>query len=196
VGLGFLPLVIKDLVPGGGPWLAPTHVSWGALRAALALLGNLLAVVGLWLLARTSRIAGLEPPGSRTARMALVVFGTVVAVSLVAPGMYGDLREVRGGDVAALVNVAGDVGDVISFLLIAPVLLTAIAMRGGRLLWPWALLTLGNIGWLVFDAPAAFAAVAGGMTPTLKAVTEASRMAACLYYAAAGLAQRWAVRAE
>jgi hypothetical protein len=193
VAFGYLPLVLKDLLPGGGPWLEATSATWGAARALLAVLGNALSVVGLWYLARTSRVAGLEPPGSPLARRALLLAGAFVALALVMPGMRSDLHDVHANDISSLSNVAGDVGDVISFMLIAPVLLTAIALRGGRLVWPWILLTLGNVGWLVFDGPAALAALTGGMTPVLRAVAEGARTAACLYYAGAGLAQRWAM---
>jgi hypothetical protein len=159
----------------------------------LALGGNALSVAGAWMLARASHVAGLEPPGSPAMRRIVAFAVAILALAFVTPGLWSDLHDARHGDTTAMIAVAGDLGDVLSFLLITPVLLTAVAMRGGRLVWPWALLTAGNIGWLLFDAPTAIGLVAGGMTATLRNAAEVARVAACLYYAGAGLAQRWAL---
>jgi hypothetical protein len=126
-------------------------------------------------------------------RRATIALVTLAAVAFVAPGLWSDWKDARGGDASAMINVAGDLGDVASFLLITPVLLTAVALRGGRLVWPWALLTAGNVAWLLFDAPVALGTLTGGMTPGLKNATEMARVAACLFYAGAGMAQRWAL---
>jgi len=68
-----------------------------------------------------------------------------------------------------------------------PVLVTAIAMRGGLLVWPWTLLTVSSIAWLFFDAVQLLPA---SMIPVSDLGTV---MAATLTCGAAGLAHRWAV---
>ena len=86
------------------------------------------------------------------------------------------------------------IADIISFALIAPFLLTAIAFRGGSLGWTWALLTASLFGWLLFDSTLSFGAAVMANGDAVKRVSETARLLACGFGMAAGLAQRMAVR--
>jgi hypothetical protein len=90
--------------------------------------------------------------------------------------------------------VASNLGDIVSFSAIAPILLTAIAMRGGALAWPWALVTLSNVGWLLYDLSWSFERQWALSEHTLRIIAEFWRGQGCIMAFAAGLAQRWAIR--
>jgi hypothetical protein len=72
--------------------------------------------------------------------------------------------------------------------------MTAIAVRGGSLRWPWGLLTASLASWLLYDAiltvPEVFHLTGGGF----RIAAEQFRFFAGSFAAAAGLAQRRAVR--
>ena len=79
-----------------------------------------------------------------------------------------------------------------SFSLIAPFLLTALALRGGSLGWTWGLLTASLVGWLLFDAATAYAPAVIGPVHA-HTLSEIFRLFACTLALGAGIAQRWAV---
>ena len=69
---------------------------------------------------------------------------------------------------------------------------TALALRGGTLAWPWGLIVLGTVGWVLHDASGPIA-TAFGMAPSeLKPLSEAFRWWGCVAYLSAGLLQRQA----
>jgi hypothetical protein len=191
-GACMLLLLVRDLtlipvVDAGlaGPGLEP-------FRRGLVVAANVSSVAGTALLARAWSVAGLSTAGRRAW---LVAAGVVV--SLVATGwpLVHDLQRLRDGDFAAVPFLASDLGDTISLALVAPLLETALALRGGALLRPWALLTAGGLCWILYDA-------AWGIGPLLHIdgsahvglVVEAFRGLACGLIACAGVAQRRVVR--
>jgi hypothetical protein len=164
-----------------------------AAQGALAIAGNGCSVAGTWMLARAWNVAGLdegEAPAGRTLAQAVAVG---VAVLVMGGPLVGDLGALVRGDVFAVVPLASDVADAFVLALLAPLLRTTLALQGGVLRWPWALLTGGNLLWLVFDAVYGFIAL-GHVDPGHGQIaTEALRVLATLYTFSAGLAQSWAV---
>ncbi len=71
-------------------------------------------------------------------------------------------------------------------------LLTALALRGGVLWWPWVLYTGSGLSWMVFDVLIS-AGQRDTRLPIVVTISGALRALACLLSCAAGLAQRWAV---
>src|SRR5205809_539216 len=63
-------------------------------------------------------------------------------------------------DVGVVGAIASDLCDLASLILIAPMLLTSVALRGGLLGRPWFMLTAGQLSWLVYDLLAFADAVA------------------------------------
>lgn len=187
LGQCYLLILVNDVffraglgVAGDRPW-APTA------SGAIVFVANAGQLVGTVMIARVWRVAGFELAGSPAVRRAVVIAS--VAIALVAAGdlVFTSARAVAHGDKVALVDLFSSVADIVSFALIAPFLLTAIAFRGGSLGWTWALLTASLFGWLLFDAALSFGASRG--------VSESIRLLACTFGMAAGLAQRMAVRA-
>jgi hypothetical protein len=166
-----------------------------ALRAALVVSANVASVVGTAMLARAWSVAGFEGAGVRGRRAALFAAGLGIALLIEGWPLVEDARRLLAGNPGTLVDMVSDLADVICFALVVPVLQTALALRGGALLWPWALLTLSGFFWILYDV--AFGAVlarhAAGAVP-LQVGAEALRALATTFTAAAGLAQRRAVR--
>jgi hypothetical protein len=106
-----------------------------------------------------------------------------------------DAGALASGNMGAAVNIASDLGDTICLALVAPVLLTALAMRGGTLRWPWGLLTVSGIAWIAYDAASGAVELFHVEQARWLIVTEALRGLACAFFFSAGMAQRIAVTA-
>jgi hypothetical protein len=183
-------LLLRDLTVGQWtPW-APGPKVLGVptelVESALVIVANVGAVWGTLMLARAWQVAGLSEVDSRWRRRALFIVALIIAIVVVGSNVRIDLMALAKGNVSSLVMLVSDVGDVASLALIAPVLLTALALRGGLLLWPWALLTASLLGWLFYDA----ATVVGFASHTLLLTGEIFRTLACAFAFSAGLAQR------
>jgi len=196
IGGDYFLLFVKDLLfgrvlhlPGLDPETAAT------LRAVFVILANIGAGVGCIMLARVWHVAGIALPGSRRIQYTAMLIGIGIAVAIVGWGTWQDISHVRNnGDKEAIVAVASNLGDIVSFSAIAPILLTAIAMRGGALAWPWALVTLSNVGWLLYDMSWSFERQWALSEHTLRIIAEFWRAQGCAMALSAGLAQRWAIR--
>lgn len=189
-GACLLLLLMRDVtvIPAVGGVLAAGHLS--VLQGALVVVANASSVFGTWLLARAWTVSGLDeaPAAPRWA-----LRGAGIAVSLLVTGwpLWVDASKMFAGDPAAIPWVGSDLGDTISFALVAPVLQTALALRGGALLWPWALLTGGGFCWILYDAGWGFSELLHvDGEPRVRILVEAIRALACTYIAAAGIAQR------
>lgn len=189
----YILLFSRDMLLGAWtPW-APGPRLFGLptelFESALVFTGNFVGVWSVLLLARAWTVAGLGDADSVARRRVLFFSALAVAVVVVGTNVHMDLKALMGGNLNALVSLASDIGDVVSLALIAPVLLTALAMRGGLLLWPWAFLTASMVGWLFYDASATFGhMVRGGAS--LKLTGEIFRSFACSFSFVAGIAQR------
>lgn len=187
-------ILANDLVLGASTGLA-RHAAWAPLaRGIVILVANGCQLMGTVMLARVWRVAGFELAGSPLVRAAVRI--GAIAVALVAGGWLTltSLREVAHGDSGALVDLASTAADIVSFALIAPFLLTAIAFRGGSLGWTWGLYTASLLGWLGFDASVSYLPFVTS-TATTTLVSESCRLAACTFALSSGLAQRLAVGA-
>ena len=175
-------------------WSSPRHIgpAMGLLPAtqtpfaggAATILLNVCAVAGLALFARVWNGTGLTPPWR--GRATLVAF--LLALTVGALPVWRDIHMIAAGQTIRVAGLASSLGDIAAITLMGPVLVTAIAMRGGLLVWPWTLLTVSSVAWLLFDAVQL-------LPPSLIPVSDLGTvMAATLTAGAAGVAHRWAVR--
>jgi hypothetical protein len=159
-------------------------------RGVLTFAANVLSVSSMWLFARAYRVAGIDL-GSRTRKVTAGTVAALLAFGIAGVQLVQAARDLFGGRLLAMVNLFGDAGDVATIALIAPILLTALALRGGILTWPWAFIAAANICWLLDDAQGLLETLvpsaSGGLAD---AVSEMWRVAACGLFLAAGLAQR------
>jgi hypothetical protein len=193
-GLCYALLLIRDVTFAAPVVGVLGDVDTVYVRSTLVLSANLSAVIGTCMIARAWKVAGLELPGSRWAQGLVIGGAIVIALTLTGPTTANDVRRVVDGDPRACEAVASDLGDIVSLCLIAPVLLTAIALRGGLLRWPWALFTASMLSWLFYDAAYSLGSSAAANSASHRAITEAFRALACGYGFAAGVAQRLVVK--
>lgn len=195
LGLDYSLLFLKDLLFGRVLNLASmTEATNGTLRAIVDSVANGLAAVSSVMMARAWSVAGIALPGSRRSQRLLLGLAITVAVAIVGWGTLNQLPGLRAGNREVIASVISSVGDIVCFSVIAPLLLTAIAMRGGALAWPWALLTASNFAWLLYDVAWSFQPQWHLEPTTLRTIAELWRAVACALVLAAGLAQRWTVR--
>jgi hypothetical protein len=191
-GLCYLLLLARDAI------FIPGFLGQGRgidyMEGGVILLANISSVVGTAILARAWTVAGLEPPGTRVGRGAIIAIAILISFTIAGPAVYVDFRDFIRGAPVSLVGFASDLGDIVSFCLIAPVLLTALALRGGSLVWPWGLMTASMLGWLCYDGATLVGnTILHGDAVTVRTVADVFRSLACLFALSAGLAQRMAM---
>lgn len=121
-------------------------------RTPLVFMANLLTVFGAVIFARTHRVAGLELPWSRQARVTFFAAITAAALLAAGPSIVVLVRPALDGDLTSWMQIFSAIGDLVFLLLIAPIFMTALALRGGLLTWPWVFLTASTAAWLAYDA--------------------------------------------
>jgi hypothetical protein len=169
-------------------YLAGVGPTW--LHGVIVLVANAASVVGVFLMARAASEAGLELPGSPMKRALVFTGAALISIAICANALIADTRDLMNGSSFAIVGAASDIGDIVSLALIAPVVLTAMAMRGGVLRWPWGLFAASLVFWLIYDAARAF------FSSTIESVNlgvEIFRALACTFTFSAGIAQRFVV---
>lgn len=160
------------------------------LRGGLVALGNLAQVVGVWLLARSWKVADLSLPGSGRQRALVTAAAVLLAAVFAGPSVVTNAGRLQAGDPTAVTAVASALGDVLSLCLIAPLLLTALALRGGLIGWTWSLLTTSYVCWLLYDGVQVYGPGLGLDPWSARLASEAFRALGCTYGLCAGLAQR------
>lgn len=183
---GSLLLAISSLLRG----LQPEETILLA-RTPLVFMANAMTVIGAVIFARAHRVAGLELPWTPSARRSFFAVVTLLALLAVAPSIAVLVPKALGGDMLSWMQIFSGVGDFVFALLIAPIFMTALALRGGVLIWPWGLLTASAVSWLIYDAQDSVVYFFPQLEEIdLTLVTVPLRVLACLYLFAAALAQR------
>lgn len=183
-------LLLRDLT------LAPIGLDalWGSqrelVRGILVVAANLSQVIGTWMLARVGRMAGLGVPASRREQAGVLAIAILLAAAFAGPGVVANAKRVLDGDLVALASSASALGDMISLCLIAPLLLTALALRGGLIGWTWTLLTASYVAWLLYDALLVLGPWMGLQPRGVRTGSELFRALGCTFGFTAGLAQR------
>lgn len=172
------------------PFSLPPSSAGGAgwVIAGFGVASNLALLFGVWLLARAWKMAGIPLPGGRAGTVAVTVAAAAVALFVAGPGALEHGAR-AGADLASVTLFVSAVVDILSLCLLAPLLLTAIALRGGAVAWPWALVTASIFGWLLYDGSALTTFGAPEWFP----VPDVFRGLAENYLFAAGVAQRFVV---
>jgi hypothetical protein len=168
--------------------------SLGVVEGILVVSGNVCQVSGVWVLARVWSAVDLDD-AVRGQRRMLFAAAIAVVVVLVGPSLAHDAASAFAGKLDAIPHLASDVGDAVSFLLLAALVRTALALRGGVVFWSWSLLAAGQVAWMLFDGARTLMELLGPSSFSSPWV-ESLRVAGAVYIATAGLAQRWIVSAR
>ena len=183
--------LIRDLTRAPLGFEAMGETTLLGLQGLLVVLGNTSMVIGVYLLARTWRVAELTLPVPPKGRRLALLITTIIALALAGPGVVTFGARVLDGDLRAISRVASASGDLVALILIAPLILTALALRGGMFAWPWALLTTSRMAWLFYDLFWALGPTLGLSPDEARTAYELCRGLGCTFTCAAGLAQRW-----
>jgi hypothetical protein len=122
-----------------------------AARAALVVSGNAATVVAMVLLAGAWRAAGFTELVSRQKQIVMQLGCIALALASTGWALSVNLASLRHGTPGAVEHIASDLGDFITFSLIAPLALVTFALRGGTLFWPWLFIVLSKVCWMIFD---------------------------------------------
>lgn len=122
-----------------------------AVSDVLTIIANVAAVGAFWLFGRALRIAGLQFDGSIMVKAAVFIGAIAVASLLVMPTVVEAWRS-DAGALARTADLVSAVADMLTFILVAPLLLTLWSFRGGQLSWVYGCLALSTIGWMINQA--------------------------------------------
>jgi hypothetical protein len=193
IALCYAFLLMRDASIIASPGEASGTVDF--VRGLFVVVGNAAVVAGTWMLARAWQVAGLEHVGSRGVRGAALGFAVLASVFFAGPGLVIDLRYTLAGHAGYYWTVASDLGDLLALPVLAPVGMTALAVKGGTLRWPWGLLTASLAAWLLYDAALTVPELLGiADQGAFRLVADGFRVFAATSAFAAGLAQRKAMR--
>jgi hypothetical protein len=146
-------------------------------------------VLGTLRIARAWRVAGLDLRVSPALQWGAALFTLLLALAVVGSTTWQDLQAVLGGSWGSLSSTVSNISDIITLTLIAHLLLTAFALRGGTLGWPWALIALSSVGWLLYGASGVLGGFLGVEPAALRAFESSLRFFACVGQLSAGLLQ-------
>jgi hypothetical protein len=192
LGWGSVAIFLRDLLrllpalqpPSAPPWTP-------AALTGLGVLSNLALLAGIWTLAHAWKRASIALPGGRSGVVTIAVVTALLALAVAGPGALQAARDVARGEWGSLILLVSAVVDIISLCLIAPLLLTAVSLRGGLFSWPWGLITASRLSWLLYDGAVA---LAPSSTPAAFPLAELCRGVAITYLFAAGVAQYLVIR--
>ena len=159
------------------------------VRSFLVVLANISLVMGYWLLAQAWKVAQLNLPGTQSQRLVIVLVSILIAGMVAGPSVVDNLFNLLAADYYALTGLASSLGDIICLCLIAPLLLTALALRGGLIGWPWLLLVVSLLAWLFYDGILVVGPLVGMASHATSISSEIFRTMACMYTFSAGMAQ-------
>jgi hypothetical protein len=154
---------------------------------------NLAAIGAYVLMARSLIAAGLASEESPAVKVAVTVLALVLAGALCYQSIASGWASLQSSSPRPG-NVISPLADVITFVLVAPLLLTTFALRGGQVFWIFAFLTTGTVGWMVNQGAGAIVRFLGGGDPAVRTGRITGFAIACFFIAAAAITQRLAAQ--
>jgi len=146
LGLDFLVIATRDALASAGI-LGGSFIALN-MPQVLSNTFQVMAFVGF---ARAFRVAGLELPVGQWTRVLAFTACAAMATAIASVALARHVVELGRSDVAVIGAIASDIGDLVSFILLAPIFLTTVALRGGLLARPWFFLTASQVAWLCYD---------------------------------------------
>jgi hypothetical protein len=125
-----------------------THDAW----ITVIIIANIVTPISVLFFARALRVAGLRFPGSVLQKALVVAVACGLAALLSGPAIVDSVKELIHGQRNGLTDLFISVGDAVPTVLLAPLLMTVLFIRGGTLVWPFALYTGSVVAWMLYDA--------------------------------------------
>jgi hypothetical protein len=122
-----------------------------ALSDVLTIVANVATIGAFWLFGRALRVAGLRFYGPAIVKAGVFIAAIAVACVLVMPTVVG-VWQSNSGSLSRAADLVSAVADMLTFILVAPLLLTLWSFRGGQLSWVYGCLALSTIGWIINSA--------------------------------------------
>lgn len=184
--VGYAVLTTGEVLRRFSPY--PTAAEMCVVVANVALIGAYVVT------ARSFKAAGLDFGASRAKKFVVTAIALGLALAICQEALVTNFNALIAGSVSAS-RFISPLADVITFALVAPLLLTAFALRGGQQFWMFALLTIGTVGWMINQGIDFIFTVAGGVSD---AAVRSGRMTgfamACIFIAAAAFTQWYAAQ--
>jgi hypothetical protein len=152
------------------------------------IVANVAGIGAYLLMARWLHAAGLDYYGSKAKRAIFIALALVLAVALCHAPILDGWHSLRS-DQPNPGSLVSPLADVITFVLVAPLLLTTFALRGGQIFWMFAFLTTGTIGWMVNQGAATILRLLGGGDDAIRAGRMTGFAMACFFITAAAITQ-------
>jgi uncharacterized membrane protein len=188
IGIGYLLAAVRHGVRLVS-FFEPSVVLPSSMNNALAIAQNIAIAIALLLFVLAWRATGLTAPVSRQAQVLSVMVGIAIAALV---GGYPLVKALATTDTNPILLVS-TAGDIVGLALIVPLALSALAMRGGLLMYTWIYLAAGEIAWLFYDLWWAMQPAMGIATNVSNAIVESMRIVAVLCAFVATVAQRRAM---
>lgn len=188
VGRGWTLLFVLYAVLTVSYVLNRAELGTPAAYDVMTIVANVASVGAFWVFGRALKTAGLQFYGPRAVKIVVFLAAIAIACALVMPTVVDSLRS-DAGALSRIAELVSAVADMLTFILVAPLLLTLWSFRGGQLAWVYGCLALSTIGWMVNQA-------ADDLLPQI-AVRDAQMTGlflACLSVAAAAYSQLTASR--
>lgn len=125
-----------------------TGMGNAAASDVMTIVGNVAAVGAFWLFGRALKVAGLQFYGPAAIKIGVFVAAVVVACVLVMPTIVDVWRSNAGG-LSRAADFISAAADIMTFVLIAPLLLTLWSFRGGQLASVYGGLAVSTLGWMI-----------------------------------------------
>jgi hypothetical protein len=191
IGLAYAQLLANALLFGSVSRAGARELSSEAaiLSGFIVVAANASIVIGAMMVAHAWKVAGLSLMVTSATRRLVTLASASTGLLVAGPALVSSVQALLGGHLDALTHVASALGDIATLSVLGPILLTALALRGGALAWPWSMLVVGTLGWLVYDGTTTVVALLGYDRSQLRSVEESLRMFACASYLSAGMLQ-------
>jgi hypothetical protein len=154
LGSGTILILARDILRLFPPYAPGAGPEAQAILTGLGVTSNLALLAGILMLARAWRLVAIELPGGRPGVAAIALVTAAVALLVAGPGALREAQAVAEGNWSSLIFLVSALVDIVTLCLIMPLLLTAVALRGGSFSWPWGLLAASQISWLLYDVAA------------------------------------------
>lgn len=165
------------------------HDATGIGRGIIIVVCNVFTVLSVWLFARAAHVSGLFAVSSRVERVLTMVPAAAVALLIAGKPAWDDTVSLLEGDMGAIARVVSSLGDIASFIMIAPLVVTVLKLRGSPLRWPFVYIAASIFCYLAFDLGDLVLRHTSAPPNLLSNIQDACRILACLFILAAGVAQ-------